>query len=823
MTDEATRQALVDMQRYLADEIAPMMAVDAASTLLGLPPNYGATAVHHWLEAQLSAPDRAVTVSSYLYHAVKKIHLFSELRLVDPSAMQLYVGQLSRLLVKLCPEREQSELRLRLSRIGESETRLAAPVRLLNREAGTEEEEERIQQVLQEQQADDSDPGATGPEVMINPRVAMMMDRLEAVHGSDLQGDGGNVGGGPGNELLASLVGRAAIESTDSREFESSLDRVRRMGIEPELDRVFRQLGNRLPGWDVDLTQMGGPNQQSLGHLLRAMHQIVALAGTPEQGTERFSSMVYAAIEQFNDGHLAQAVAMFDVAQSLIDENKIDGQFANIVRVRAEGSVSTGALRRFASNQAKHGLLRKVLRFFPAFSPGSLLERLDGEPKRELRKLLLSLLEVNGPPCRPQLLDRLAKYLSGELADEQSYYSRNTIFLLRRIPRGSDEHLEYELGLLGQFSRPEQPFMVTKEAVGAVALIALPKAEQTLTDRLGAFEQGAIEGTLAYDPEETLEILDRTCAALARLGTPGALQTVLTHGFRKESELGDTLRRLGHLGSCNLGVLPDHLAHLLETLKKKLPGRLLGVVGGRRVLEITHLIRSLSGTPLPEVQGLFEGIVERYPDREFTEHASAALVKFRGKAAPGSEAPQAMKGDLELFGMPNLLQSMADSEMTGRLVVTDAKGRDRALLQMNKGKIRHCEVGKLRGLDAVCQIFERPQPGSFHFEKSSSDARESLEGEDLDVLSTILEAMRRHDEFQQDRALVPDGSSLMAGDSAPSLPEEEEDKDLAAAVWREAKKGTAPESCEGAIGDAYRIRRLYTHWLENGALAFRPT
>ena len=87
-TSEATRQALLDMQRYLADEIAPMMAVDAATTLLRLPPDYGATVVQHWLEAQLSAPDRAVTVSSYLYHAVKKIHLFSELKLVDPTAMQ---------------------------------------------------------------------------------------------------------------------------------------------------------------------------------------------------------------------------------------------------------------------------------------------------------------------------------------------------------------------------------------------------------------------------------------------------------------------------------------------------------------------------------------------------------------------------------------------------------------------------------------------------------------------------------------------------------------------------------------------------------------
>ena len=814
--DEATRHSLNDIQRYLGDEIAPLMAQDAAQKLLSLPAEYGATVVHHWLEAQLSAPDCAVTVSSYLYHAVKKINQFSELRLLDSNAMQLYVAQLSSLLLKSCPERERNELRLRLSRIGESDTKLSAPVRLLNREAGSEEEEERIQQVLDDRATDGTETGA-GPKVMISPRVGMMLDRLEAVQATAAT----SAGEGPSDEVLAGIIGRAAIDSNNSHEFDQSLERLRQLGVEPEFERVLREMGNRLPAWDVDLTQVDGADSKSLGHLLTAMHKIVTLAKTPEEGTERFGNVVYAAIEQFNDGHLAQAVAMFDVAQGLVDENKIDTEVAHLVRQRAEGSVSLSAMRRFASNTSKHGLLRKVLNFFPAFSPKTLLERLDGESKRELRKLMLSLVEVSGPPCRPQLLDRLSRYLAGELPDEQSFYSRNVIFLLRRIPRTSDAEQPQELELLIEYSRPGRPFMVTKEAIGALASITLPKGETVLLKRLDAFEIGAIQETLGYDPDETLEILERTCAALTRLGTPRAFEAVIAHGCRKEPQLGDALGRMEHLGAVNLDNLPDHVAMLLDGLKKRLPTRLLGVAVGRKTQEVSHLIRCLSGTPLPEVRQLFEEIVERYSKHEFAELAATALNTLRAKAVPGSDKPQELHGDLEVFGLPTLLQSIADSELTGRVVFKNASGHEFATLLVRDGKIRHCEVGKLRGLDAICQMFERPQSASFRFTKSDR-ASASQKEEDLTVMSTILEAVRRQDEFQQDRTLVPDGSSMMPGESKPSLPEDETDTGFVRAVWLQARQGTAPESCEGTLGDAYRVRRLYTHWLEKGALVFRP-
>jgi len=810
-TKDGARHALLDMQRYLADEIAPMMAVDSAKTLLRMPPKYGALAIQHWLEGQLAAPDRAVTVGNYLYHAVKKVHAFSEFGLVDPPAMERYVAELSRLVARMCPEREQAELRTRLSRIGESETKLSAPVRLLNREVGSEEDEQRIQQILEEKKRKPSPKNEAGREAIVTPRSAVLMGRLDGTKPKEVSG-----------ETLASVVSNAALESIDTEQFEASLDSVRKLGVDPKLDEVFRQLGKRLPGWEVNAAPGKGEDFEALSHLLKAMHRIVSLAGTQEEGADRFSSMVYAAIEQFNDGHLAQAVAMFDVAQRLIDEGKIDTHLAVNVRQRAEGSVSLRALRRFSSTPAKHGLLRKVLTFFRAFSPEALLGKLDGQPKREVRKLVLSLLEVHGPSCRPHILERLGGYLSGQFHDDRGYYSRNMVFLLRRIPRTAADEQEEELELLTEYSRPEHPFMVTKEAVGALALLTLKQVEKVLFERLTDFEQQALAGSSTYTAEETEEILDRTCAALAKLGRPKAVRRVIDHAFRTDARLGETLPRLAHLGACNLNRDPDRVKKLLESLRGMLPAKLLGIVVGRRVREAAHLVRALSGTPEPEVHRLFEEIIERFPDLEIAEQAREALARSRAGSSPESKATKSFSGDLELFALPNLLQSMADSEQTGRLTLTEPNGSDRAVFHLQKGKIVRCEVGRLRGVDAVCQLFERPKPGTFRFEHISKDEVAAQEQKPLDIMSTIMEAMRRDDEFQRDRALVPDGSSLKPAEGKPTMPKGESDKALAQSVWREAARGTAPESCEGVNGDAYRVRRLFVHWLESGALELRP-
>jgi hypothetical protein len=254
-----------------------------------------------------------------------------------------------------------------------------------------------------------------------------------------------------------------------------------------------------------------------------------------------------------------------------------------------------------------------------------------------------------------------------------------------------------------------------------------------------------------------------------------------------------------------------------------LPAKVLGVVLGRRAGNVSHLIRGLSGTRDARVRSLLQEISQNFAGQEFAEQARQALAHQHTKPSAEGEAPETLAGDLEVFGLPTLLQSLADSELSGRLVISEPNGSDRAVMVFSGGKIHRAEVGRLRGLDAMCQLFERPRPASFVFRKAASkDAVPQEEGV-LDVMSTVMEAMRRHDEFNEDRALVPDGISLMPGEATPALPKQETDKKFAKSVWREAAQGTAPETCEGAVdGDAYRVRKLYAHWLESGALKRRP-
>jgi hypothetical protein len=813
---EDAKRAMIEVQRYLADEIAPMMAADAAAVLVRMPPKYGAVVVRSWIEAQLRTPDRAVPVSSYVYHAMKKLHHLAELRVVEAKEMSRYVADLSRMVVRLCPEAEQTDLRLQLSRIAEAETTLSAPVQLLNRELSSAAEETRLRQTLEATEEDDSHPRVGLPPA--SPRLAMLTGRLEELRGAPTQ----EAACEAAQDLVARVLTTAATEARDGEQLEASLARLRQLGVEAEIDRrMFRLLGRRLPEWEVDLERAKPDDDRPAGRLLQAMRGIVAMAGSSEEGIRRFSEMVYAAIEQFNEGHLAQAVAMLDLAQRLIEEKKVDGELARIVKNRAQSAVDLGPLRQFASTSAKHGLLRKVLRFFPIFTPDSILDRLDGEPKRETRKLMLSLLEVHGPPCRTKILDRLTGYASGKLPDPSGFYSRNVMYLLKRIPRGAHDDVPSEIALLAEYSRPQRPFMVTKEAVGALAGLSLPKVSQILAQRLEDFERSAHPGATDYTGEEMLEILDRTCAALASLGTQEAVRKVVAHARLEDPRLGDTVGRLRHLAGCDLSG-HDALREILDWLRKALPAKVLGVVLGRRVGDAISLVQALSGTRQPEVLRLFEEIVQRYAGQDFAERAREALATFQAGSVPVPAAAEGVAGDLELFGLPALLQSLADARQTGRLTVSERNGHDRAVILFCDGSIAGAEAGQLRDEYAVYEIIERPRPGSFRFERTPPEDT-ARAGHALEVVPLILEAMRRYDEFQEDRALVPDGTSLMPTGARPSLPEDENDRNLVEAVWREASRGTAPESYAGLSGsDSYRVRRLYAHWLENGALKRRP-
>jgi len=264
------------------------------------------------------------------------------------------------------------------------------------------------------------------------------------------------------------------------------------------------------------------------------------------------------------------------------------------------------------------------------------------------------------------------------------------------------------------------------------------------------------------------------------------------------------------------------VGRLLAMLKQNLPLKRFGIVFPQRDQSAVILVEALSGTPLQSIRNELEELASQYPELE----TGMAATKVLSKRDPATGAPKrtmsesqtaSLIGDLDLFGLPALLQSLSDSAVTGTLKLKRPDGDAFATIRLEKGQLSFCRNGNLSSEAAFYQLFERPQPGTFEFMRTVETSEQV--NQMGPVLPLMLEAMRRYDEVQQLRAAIPDPARLTIKGVQPSPLPEEKDGMLFRDLWTLIKKGNTPLQCESSISvDSYRVRRLIAHWVETGAL-----
>jgi hypothetical protein len=232
-----------------------------------------------------------------------------------------------------------------------------------------------------------------------------------------------------------------------------------------------------------------------------------------------------------------------------------------------------------------------------------------------------------------------------------------------------------------------------------------------------------------------------------------------------------------------------------------------------------RLIEALSGTKSDAAEEVFRDIVQRFPDQEVGQAAAKALEKYAPPAtARPSEPPPTLAGELEFFGLPSVLQSLADMRATGMLTLRTKQGEAAAKLVFVEGRFLNAQRAQIRGADALYEILERPIAGTFAFVPYPTERMKS-NIEPRDIMGLLLEGVRRHDELQRIAAIVPDAMTFTKTNVKPTPHEEEDDPSLVREVWMKAGAGTTVADCEKQLEtDSYRVRRLLAHWLEQGAL-----
>lgn len=840
------------LARYLSDEIPPMLVTEDVEASMTAPAALLQT-TRTWVVSQLTGSSGR-RMSDYVFHAVKKLHLLAELELVDRAQMAAVLREIVPQLIADCPSGEQQVLVDSIGRIGREEAVLSTPLEYIHRPGGGGARTDEAGRSTGQGAGASSPPPATPPAPERSAaaveglsrgltRLHVLLDRFEALDDAPAEraaGPGGSsdAGAGPSSRpgvrssvsaaaqaaLLGEIVDRLAREATSPSTFASQLDLLGGTGVNVSPSALVRQLGRGLPDWvppvgpGGDITRTAAP--------LRAIRNVVALSRGSDQAMLRFGELVGVAVEEFNGGSLGRAATLLELASKMIAEGEVDAAVVRSVTGEAFSSLDQERLRVEAETDDTHPMLRRVVTFFPQLAAEELLLQLEVEGKRERRKFLIEMLRVHGQPARSLALKALEDSVAGE-RPLSWYVERNMIHVLRRVTRRDDDDPGREIGVLTRSSELEGPLPLVREALAGLGSIRHPDADALLVARVGEVERALLgQQELPHDGDDLRGLLDRLIASLVGRTSAEARRCVVEHGLRRKAALGDCAGRMAVLGRYDLSDEPTLVGRILDAIQAELPVQVLGVTvaSKKRGEAIRNLLESLRGTDSEDVRQALEVVASGYRGQSFAVRAEEILGSLGAPQAPAEEAedgPSAasMAGDLELFGLPNLLQNLADNRLTGHLQLESAGGGAFGEVSFDAGSVVSAACGRLRGEVALYRMLERPEPGRFTFTRRHLQPGEAR-GTPLPVVPVLLEGMRRYDELARAVAVVPDEMRLEPVSAGPPAVDDEEDHGLARAVWAAMTAGRSAAECE-TVGevDPFRVRRLLERWFESGAAA----
>ena len=789
------RAAIGEIEQYLEDRVPPLMVADSAEVLQRLPADAVAAQIRDWADRLLQAQP-GLALGDALFHAVHKLSVIGELDLVDNAKLLEFLRAVGAALAAACPPGpDRDRFRRGLATLGEAESLRSAEL-------------ERTQQAAV--------APTTAPIELHSPgirRLTLLEQRLRREVVTP-----GPLAESVRRRIASQAIAAAAMEARNEKDLENHLHRLKDAGIPPGAEHVLRSLGQELGNWALpkgladDTTELG-PAQE-----VRAMKQIVALPEDPAEVARRYRHLVAAATEQFNEGNLGRAVQMFDLAQKLASEKKIEAGFLEPIRAKGHEVLEPARLRHYMERPDRVPQLQQVMDFFErGLSAERLLEQLETEERRDRRRLLLDLLVVHGDKARALALAKLEAPPAGV----SDFAQRNWIYLLRLVPRAAAERSDAEIEAVARCAAASRPGFLVKEALTYLGQTRHPRVPETLAALLSAWEARLETGQLDDEGiEEGQAVLDRLAAALARQGGPAGWRALVRHGLSKRAELGDTTARLSELGTQDLSASEDVVETLLGLVGDALPrGGMLGRLVSRQDQGLKPLIASLAGTRTPAVRERLEDIKTRFAAQDAGKAAARALEG--PPAASGPNAPVALphSGELDGYSLPALLDRLAREAPTGTLSLVPREG-GAATIGFVRGRITSAHLAHRDGVDAFYQLFERPFPGEFAFEVAEPAAESAAELGELKAL--MREGLRRWRQVTVTSALVPEDAPLEATGESPGTVADEAEYDLVVSIWEKATRQVTLRQLESELpADAFRILRPLAQWLEQGAL--RPS
>lgn len=650
-----------------------------------------------------------------------------------------------------------------------------------------------------------------------SPRLRCLLERWTAARAASAD---------PPKELAERLLVVAAAEARTAEELEATLGRLQGAGIGPA---VARDLVATLSGSVSDWVLRDGEGVDVDGGLAaEAIRHVVILAGDRARATARWREVLAAAVGHLARGGWGRAATLLDIAEAAERDGAVDPRVADQARASAHESLEAAALLEAAQDPLRRAVLRRFASYLPAWSVDALLDDLRYEEDKKRRRLDLGLIEVHGLAAREAVFDRLVADGAGTDPDASAWwYVRNLVSLLQRLPRPADDDARRELEVAGPYSRLDVHPALHREVFALLGQLPEGLGAPLLMERLRDAERALGGGAAALDPVELNRSLGAIASALARTGDRAARRALFDHGATAGARSPEAAVRWRELGRLDLSDDPELVGRMLAELRSHLPVKVLGVAVSRGEPLVEHLVRALASTRAPAVLEACSELASRFPDRPFGRAAAELATSPPGGsvgAVPGVKSAatrSAATPAAALAELSALLQELEGSGASGRLTIRDPKGEERASVELIAGAVAGCRCGALGDEAAFHRLFELPLAGRFEF--SPATAQAPVPGTGRGATQLLREARRRCDELGLARVLVPDDAAFAGGANRPTAPLGEPDADLMRRLWASLREGAAPPACEEALGvGSLRVRRILAHWLVEGALRLTP-
>jgi CRP-like cAMP-binding protein len=179
---------------------------------------------------------------------------------------------------------------------------------------------------------------------------------------------------------------------------------------------------------------------------------------------------------------------------------------------------------------------------------------------------------------------------------------------------------------------------------------------------------------------------------------------------------------------------------------------------------------------------------------------------------------QHLSGNLEYFDLPTIIQTLASSERTGTLTITDHFEQVFAVLYFEAGKIRYATLRHLGGEEAFYQLSQSPVQDAFSFKGGVPPAEFSEEEEiGTTTMGLLMEAARQQDELKVLKATYTDPDRVFRPRSEELSWDDEETKRLAQEIWTRMHRGETIAQMAGEIPTCeYRIYKVLSVMNQKG-------